>query len=56
MLDLFGPLEMFSMVPKEQLTLFMIAEQAGPVPATLGMEISGPNVIADPGNFGGSIC
>ncbi|MEH6593580.1 MAG: DJ-1/PfpI family protein [Halioglobus sp.] len=47
MLDLFGPLEMFSMVPKEQLTIFMIAEQSGPVPAALGMEISGPKVIAD---------
>lgn len=47
MLDLFGPLEMFSLVPKEQLTIFMIAEQVGPVPAALGMEISGPKVIAD---------
>jgi putative intracellular protease/amidase len=47
MLDLFGPLEMFSMVPREQLTIHMIAEQAGPVPAALGMEISGPKVIAD---------
>lgn len=47
MLDLFGPLEMFSMIPKEQLTIFMLAEQAGPVPAALGMEISGPKVIAD---------
>ena len=47
MLDLFGPLEMFSMVPKEQLTIHMIAEQAGPVPAALGMEITGPKVIAE---------
>ncbi|MEH6581469.1 MAG: DJ-1/PfpI family protein [Halioglobus sp.] len=47
MLDLFGPLEMFSMVPKEQLTIVMIAEQAGPVPAALGMDIAGPKVIAD---------
>ncbi len=47
MLDLFGPLEMFSMVPREQLKLFMVAEQTGPVTAALGMEISGPQVIAD---------
>jgi putative intracellular protease/amidase len=47
MLDLFGPLEMFSIVPREQLTIYMIAEQAGPVPAALGMEITGPKVIAD---------
>lgn len=47
MLDLFGPLEMFSMVPKEQLTIVMIAEQAGPVTAALGLEIAGPKVIAD---------
>ena len=49
MLDLFGPLEMFSIVPREQLTIYMIAEQAGPVPAALGMEITGPKVIADYG-------
>jgi transcriptional regulator GlxA family with amidase domain len=47
MLDLFGPLEMFSLVPREQLSIFMIAEHAGPVPAALGMEITGPKVIAD---------
>jgi len=49
MLDLFGPLEMFSIVPKEQLSIYMIAERAGPVPAALGMEIAGPKVIADYG-------
>lgn len=49
MLDLFGPLEMFSMVPRESLTIHMVAENAGPVPAALGMEISGPKVIADYG-------
>lgn len=47
MLDLFGPLEMFSLVPREQLTIFMVAEQAGPVPAAFSLEISGPKVIAD---------
>lgn len=47
MLDLFGPLEMFSMVPKELLTIHMVAEQAGPVPSALGMEIAGPKAVAD---------
>ena len=47
MLDLFGPLEMFSMVPKEMLTIHMVAENAGPVSAALSMEITGPKVIAD---------
>ncbi len=47
MLDLFGPLEMFSLVPKELLTIHMVAEQTGPVPAALGMEIAGPKVLAD---------
>ena len=49
LLDMFGPLEMFSMVPKEMLTIHMVAENAGPVPAALGMEIAGPKVIADYG-------
>lgn len=49
MLDLFGPLEMFSLVPREQLTILMVAEQAGPVPAALSMEITGPKVTADYG-------
>lgn len=47
MLDLFGPLEMFSMIPRERLTIHMIAEQAGAVPTALGMDIAGPKVIAD---------
>jgi len=47
MLDLFGPLEMFSLVPREQLTILMLAEKAGPVPAALGMDIAGPNVVAE---------
>ena len=49
MLDLFGPLEMFSMVPAELLSIHMIAEQAGPVPAAMGFSISGPKVVADYG-------
>ncbi len=49
MLDLFGPLEMFSMVPAELLSIHMIAERAGPVPAAMGFSISGPKVVADYG-------
>lgn len=49
MLDLLGPLEMFSLVPGEQSSIFVIAKQAGPVPAALGMEVTGPEVTADYG-------
>jgi transcriptional regulator GlxA family with amidase domain len=49
MLDLFGPLEMFSLVPREHLEIHLVAEQEGPVPAAMGMEISGPKVVADYG-------
>ncbi|NCF20334.1 MAG: DJ-1/PfpI family protein [Haliea sp.] len=49
MLDMFGPLEMFSMIPPEQLTIHMVAEQAGPVPAAMGMAIGGPKTVADYG-------
>jgi putative intracellular protease/amidase len=48
MLDMFGPLEM-SMIPPEQLTIHMVAEQAGPVPAAMGMAIGGPKTVADYG-------
>jgi transcriptional regulator GlxA family with amidase domain len=49
MLDMFGPLEMFSMIPPEQLIIHMVAEQAGPVPAAMGMAIGGPKTVADYG-------
>ena len=49
MLDMFGPLEMFSMISPEQLTIHMIAEEATAVPAAMGMEITGPKVVADYG-------
>jgi putative intracellular protease/amidase len=49
MLDLFGPLEMFSMVPAELLSIHMVAERPGPVPAAMGFSISGPRVVADYG-------
>ncbi len=47
MLDLYGPLEMFSMVPAEQLTIHTVAETAGPVAAAMGMAIGGPKTVAD---------
>ncbi len=49
MLDMFGPLEMFSMISPEQRTIHMIAEEATAVPAAMGMEITGPKVVADYG-------
>ena len=47
MLDLYGPLEMFSMVPAEQLTIHTVAENTGPVPSAMGMAIGGPKTVAD---------
>ena len=47
MLDLYGPLEMFSMIPTEQLTIHTVSEQSGPVPSAIGMAIGGPNTVAD---------
>ncbi|MFK7976719.1 MAG: DJ-1/PfpI family protein [Halioglobus sp.] len=47
MLDLFGPLEMFSLLDPSLLTINMIAEKTGPVMAATGMHIDrGPEVIA----------
>lgn len=47
MLDLFGPLEMFSLVDPALLSINMIAEQEGPVTAATGMTINnGPQVVA----------
>jgi len=48
MLDLFGPLEMFSLLDPAQLTINMIAQQVGPVTAATGLNIeNGPKVLAD---------
>lgn len=47
MLDLYGPLEMFSLLPNDQITIHMIAEQAGPVHSALGTELNGPKALAD---------
>ena len=38
MLDLYGPLEMFGAVGKENLEICMVAEHAGPVHASLGAD------------------
>jgi transcriptional regulator GlxA family with amidase domain len=48
MLDMFGPLEMFSLVPEQQIEIKMIAQNKGPVVAALGSNIhGGPKVVAD---------
>lgn len=50
MLDLFGPLEMFSVLGEEQLKIITVAEQAGPVPAAVGVSGPvGPQVVAQYG-------
>lgn len=50
MLDMFGPLEMFSVLGSDVAVIHMVAEQAGPVHAALGAEGAvGPKVIADYG-------
>jgi transcriptional regulator GlxA family with amidase domain len=48
LLDVFGPLEMFTALGSELLTAHMIAESAGPIAAAVGAEGPiGPRVIAD---------
>ena len=48
MLDLYGPLEMFGAVGKENLEICMVAEHAGPVHASLGADgPTGPQTMAD---------
>ncbi len=48
MLDMFGPLEMFSLIPDPGADIKMIAEHKGPVHAALGSAIgAGPAVVAD---------
>ena len=47
MLDLFGPLEMFSLLPADHVTIHMIAEQAGPMHSALGTQLTGPKAVAD---------
>jgi len=48
MLDLFGPLEMFSGLGHERLVIHTVAERAGPVSAAIGADGPiGPRVVAD---------
>lgn len=48
MLDLFGPLEMFSLLGQEKMVIHMIAEAPGPIPAALSADITnGPTVNAE---------
>ncbi len=50
LLDIFGPLEMFSLLGAERARIVMIAQQAGPVPAAMGADGPvGPRVLADHG-------
>lgn len=48
MLDLFGPLELFSVLGSQHIRISTVAESAGPVAAAIGAEGAvGPRVIAD---------
>jgi putative intracellular protease/amidase len=48
MLDLFGPLEMFSLLGSGVVQIHMVAEGAGPVAAAMGVEVgAGPKAVAD---------
>ena len=47
LLDLFGPLEMFTAIPPEKLQVVMVAEVKGPVSAGSMTQVPGPKVVAD---------
>ena len=48
MLDTFGPLEMYSVLGKEEVEIVVIAQQSGPVAAALGSDGPlAPRVVAD---------
>ena len=48
MLDLFGPLEMFSLLGPEKVRIHMVAEHKGPVITAMGVDIeNGPKVLAE---------
>lgn len=50
MLDVFGPLEMFSMLGPEVMQIHIIAEKQGPVAAAMAAEVGvGPKVVAEHG-------
>lgn len=47
LLDMFGPLEMFTALPVEQLEVVMVAQNSGPVKAGTMSQAPGPTVVAD---------
>jgi len=48
LLDMFGPLEMYSALGAERIQIHMVAQQAGPVPASMSVDGPlGPKVLAD---------
>lgn len=48
LLDLFGPLEMYSALGSERIQIHMVAEQAGPVSSSMGVDGPlGPKAMAD---------
>ena len=50
MLDVFGPLEMFSMLGPQIMQIHIIAEKQGPVAAAMAAEVgAGPKVVAEHG-------
>lgn len=52
LLDLFGPLEMFSLLGAERVAIHLIGKTAGPVPAAVTADIvAGPKAVADFGYF-----
>ncbi len=49
LLDLFGPLEMFTTLPPEQLEVVIVGEQKGPIASASMTRQSGPVILADYG-------
>ena len=48
MLDMFGPLEMFSMLGSQAVQIHMVAQEKGPIAAAIGAEGAiGPQVVAN---------
>ena len=47
LLDMFGPLEMFTAIPPDKLQVVMVAEAKGPVAAGSMTRAPGPKVVAD---------
>ena len=47
LLDMFGPLEMYSLLPVDGVNIFTIAETAGEISSARGMDIGGPRAVAE---------